>query len=38
LPIERAAKFDLTINYRNANFIGLRLSREILKKADKVIR
>jgi len=38
VPIQRAAKFDLTLNYRTANIIGLRLSQEILKKADKVIR
>jgi hypothetical protein len=34
----RAAKFDLTLNYRTANFIGLNLSAAMLKKADKVIR
>jgi putative ABC transport system substrate-binding protein len=38
LPVERAAKFDLILNYRTANIIGLRLAPEILKKADKVIR
>jgi putative ABC transport system substrate-binding protein len=38
LPIERAAKFDLTINYRAAKFIGLELPAPLLKKADKVIR
>ena len=38
LPFERASKFDLTINYRTARFIGLNLSAEMLKKADKVIR
>lgn len=38
LPIERAAKFDLTLNYRTASFIGLQLSPDMLKKADKVIR
>lgn len=38
IPIERAGKFDLVVNYRIANYIGLRLSPEILKKADKVIR
>jgi len=38
LPIERASKFDLTLNYRTANFIGVRLSQDMLKKADKVIR
>jgi putative tryptophan/tyrosine transport system substrate-binding protein len=38
LPLERASKFDLTLNYRTASFIGLQLSPEMLKKADKVIR
>jgi putative ABC transport system substrate-binding protein len=38
LPIERAAKFDLTLNFRTANAIGVRLSQEMLKKADRVIR
>ena len=38
LPIVRASKFDLTLNYRTANFIGLRFSPEMVKKADKVIR
>jgi ABC-type uncharacterized transport system substrate-binding protein len=38
LPVVRAAKFDLTLNYRTANFIGLNLSAAMLKKADKVIR
>jgi putative ABC transport system substrate-binding protein len=38
LPIERATKFDLTLNYRTASFIGVPLSKEMLKKADKVIR
>ena len=38
LPLERASKFDLTINYRTARFIGLDLSAAMLKKADKVIR
>jgi putative ABC transport system substrate-binding protein len=38
LPVERATKFDLTLNYRTANIIGLHLSQEILKRADKVIR
>jgi ABC-type uncharacterized transport system substrate-binding protein len=38
LPVERVADFDLTINYRTANFLGLRLSQDMLKKADKVIR
>jgi len=38
LPIERASKFDLTLNYRTANFIGVKLTPEMLRKADKVIR
>jgi len=38
LPIERAVKFDLTLNYRTANFIGFHLAPAMLKKADKVIR
>ena len=38
LPIQRASKFDLTLNYRTANFIGVNLSQEMLKKADLVIR
>jgi hypothetical protein len=38
LPIERASKFDLTLNYRTATFIGFKFPPEILKKADKVIR
>ncbi|HEX2933355.1 MAG TPA: ABC transporter substrate-binding protein [Candidatus Binatia bacterium] len=38
LPIERAPKFDLTLNYRTATFIGFKFPPEILKKADKVIR
>jgi len=38
LPIMRASKFDLTLNYRTATFIGVNLSQEMLKKADRVIR
>lgn len=38
LPIDRAVKFDLTLNYRTSNFIGLRFSAELLKKANRVIR
>ena len=38
IPIVRSEKFDLTINYRGANFIGLQLPQALLKKADKVIR
>ncbi len=38
IGIVRSGKFDLTINYRAATYIGLQLSNELLKKADKVIR
>lgn len=38
LPVQRASKFDLTLNYRTSNFIGVPLSAELLKKADKIIR
>jgi putative ABC transport system substrate-binding protein len=38
LPIERATKFDLTLNYRTATFMGLRFPEDLLKKAEKVIR
>jgi putative ABC transport system substrate-binding protein len=38
LSIERAAKFDFIVNYRTARFLDLKLTPEILKKADKVIR
>ncbi|MDH3446190.1 MAG: ABC transporter substrate-binding protein, partial [Deltaproteobacteria bacterium] len=38
IPIEQASKFDLTLNYRTASFIGINLTQEIIDKADKVIR
>jgi ABC-type uncharacterized transport system substrate-binding protein len=38
VPTQRADKFELILNYRTANFIGVNFPREILKKADKVIR
>lgn len=38
LPVQRASKFDLILNYRTATFIGVNLSRDMLKKADRVIR
>jgi len=38
LPVEAASKFDLVINLRTARALGLDLPKEILKKADKVIR
>jgi ABC-type uncharacterized transport system substrate-binding protein len=38
LPVERATKFDLILNYRTATFMGLRFPEDLLKKAQKVIR
>jgi putative ABC transport system substrate-binding protein len=38
LPVQRASKFDLILNYRTATFVGVTFSREMLKKADRVIR
>jgi putative ABC transport system substrate-binding protein len=38
LPVEAARKYDLVINYRTASAIGLTISPNMLKKADKVIR
>jgi putative ABC transport system substrate-binding protein len=38
LPIEPARKFDLVINFRTANAIGLTIPPDTLKKADRVIR
>lgn len=38
LSIERAAKFDLTLNYRTATFIGVKLPPALIKQANKVIR
>jgi len=38
LPIERATKFDLTLNYRTATFISFQFAPAMLKRADKVIR
>lgn len=36
--IERAEKFEFIVNYRTANFMGLQLPAEVLRRADKVIR
>ena len=38
IPVERAVKFDLVINFRVANTMGLTIPPSVLKKADKVIR
>jgi putative ABC transport system substrate-binding protein len=38
VPVQSAAKFDLVINLRTANIIGLNIAPETLAKADRVIR
>jgi ABC-type uncharacterized transport system substrate-binding protein len=36
--VQSASKFDLVINLRTANAIGLNIAPETLNKAEKVIR
>jgi putative ABC transport system substrate-binding protein len=36
--VQRAEKFDFIVNYRTANFMGLKIAPAVLEKADKVIR
>jgi putative ABC transport system substrate-binding protein len=38
LPVESARKYDLVINFRTANRIGLKIPPDILKRADRVVR
>lgn len=38
VPVQSASKFDLLINLRTANAIGLNIAPETLNKAEKVIR
>ncbi len=38
LPVEQARKFDLVINLRTANTVGVTVPPQVLKKADRIIR
>jgi putative ABC transport system substrate-binding protein len=38
VPVQAASKFDLVINLRTANIIGISIAPETLAKADRIIR
>lgn len=38
VPVQSASKFDLLINLRTANAIGLTIAPEVLNNADRIIR
>ena len=38
LPVERPTRFDLTINLRNANELGINIAPSLLARASKVIQ
>jgi putative ABC transport system substrate-binding protein len=37
MPVERPSKYELIINWKTANALGLKVPRPLLVRADRVI-